>query len=258
MIRPVPILLYHRVLDEPGPFTSSPALFDAHLAWLAEQGYRSISLDDLEDRIAGRVGGGRREVVITFDDGYAELGTTAADLLRRHGFDATAFLITSRNPDETDTSGDPDAYLSWDRARELAAEGVYRFHSHTHNHEKWPLTAEEAPTLHTEIATARTVLAEKLERPVTEFDHLAWPYGRACDAWEAVADEQGVTTRYVVQRGAVTRERRTDRLPRLLTDGMSLRQFAFWMRVLSTRPGAVATNRVFGTIRQRRQGAAYR
>ena len=34
--------------------------------------------------------------------------------------------------------------------------------------------------------------------------------------------------------------------------------FARWLRLLSTRPGALAANAVFGTIRQRRQGAGYR
>ena len=256
MIRPVPILLYHRVVAQPGPFSSTPALFDAHLSWLAEHGFTTITLAQLEERIRGRIRSTGREVVITFDDGYAELGTVVAQALRHYEFTASAFLITSRNPDHDDDGGDA-TYLSWQRARALADEGLYEFHSHTHTHEKWPLTAAEAPTLAAEITTARATLGQRLERPENEFGHLAWPYGRACAPWEAEAANVGVTTQYVVQRGAVTREDVTQRLPRLLTDGMSLRQFAMWMRILSTGPGAMAVNRVFGTIRERRQGAAY-
>ncbi|MEM9615048.1 MAG: polysaccharide deacetylase family protein [Actinomycetota bacterium] len=264
MRHPVPILLYHHVSDEPLPWCSTPVLFDRHLAWLADNGYRTISLDQLRDRIEGRAEGAPREVVITFDDGYAELGGDVADSLRRHGFRAAAFLITSRNPDtegELYADGyeapDQTAYLSWQRARELADEGLFEFHSHTHSHRTWPLIADEAPVLAAEISTARSLLSDRLERPETDFDHLAWPYGRACGPWEDEARNLGVPVQYVVQRGAVTRADQIDRLPRILVDGMPLSSFSRWVRILSRRPTAIATNKVFGAIRARRQGAAY-
>lgn len=264
MRHPVPILLYHHVSDEPLPWCSTPGLFDQHLAWLADHDYRTITLAQLRDRIEGRVDPEPREVVITFDDGYAELGTHVADSLRRHGFSAAAFLITSRNPDAEGEphaadydAPDDTAYLSWERARALAAEGLFEFHSHTHSHQTWPLTAEEAPVLATEIRTARSLLSDRLDRPEADFDHLAWPYGRACAPWEDEARNLGVPMQYVVQRGAVTRADQIDRLPRILVDGMALSSFSRWLQVLSRRPTAVATNKVFGTIRARRQGAAY-
>ncbi len=264
MRHPVPILLYHHVSDEPLPFCSTPALFDQHLAWLAQEGYRTITLAELRDRIEGRAEGAPREIVITFDDGYAELGTDVAEALRRHGFCAAAFLITSRNP-EAEGEGhaadyeppDETTYLSWERARELADEGLFEFHSHTHSHQTWPLTADEAPVLAAEISTARTILSDRLGRPEATFDHLAWPYGRACAPWEDEARNLGVPVQYVVQRGAVTRPDQIDRLPRILVDGMALSSFTRWVGLLSRRPTAVAANKVFGTIRARRQGAAY-
>lgn len=259
MMRPVPVLLYHHVCREPQPFSSSPELFDRHLAWLRRHGFRSLTLDELRQRIETGDDGPEPEVVITFDDGYAELGTDVADSLRRHGFTAAAFLITSRNPDDEGSAGDDGEarYLSWEQARRLADEGIMEFHSHTHSHQKWPLTADQGPVLAEEIRTSRRLLSERLDRPPSTFDHLAWPYGRACDAWEEEARRLGVDAQYVVQRGAVTRPGQIDRLPRLLADGMSLRTFAAWMTVLSRRPGALAANRVFGTIRARREGAAY-
>ncbi len=262
--RPVPVLLYHRVTNDPDPFGSTPELFESHLRWLADAGYHTISGRELTERLqTGRCGDGR-EVVITFDDGYRELGTTVADALRRHGFTATAFLITGRNP-TTATEGvagdaDPGAsaeYLAWDRARELADEGLFEFHSHTHSHDRWPLEPDQASVLADEVTLARRTLGRHLGRDESSFDQLAWPWGRACQAWEDAAIESGATTHYVVQRGAVTRPGQTVRLPRLLVDGMGLAQFRLWLTVLSSRPGAMAVNRVFGTVRARRRGAAY-
>ncbi|MEL7155730.1 MAG: hypothetical protein AAFN30_03930 [Actinomycetota bacterium] len=51
MMRPVPVLLYHHVCREPLPYSSTPELFDQHLAWLRHRGYRSLTTDELRHRI---------------------------------------------------------------------------------------------------------------------------------------------------------------------------------------------------------------
>ena len=256
MLRPIPVLCYHRVSPDGGLFSTTPEVFAAHLAWLAGRGYTTLTAREVGAVASGRAAApAGPAVALTFDDGYADLDTAVAPALRRHGFRATSFLITDRCPAEPSPG---DEHLSWSAARRLAAEGVLEFGTHTHSHGRWELQADRAGEVADDIATSVKALAEGLGRPPEELAELAWPWGRTCDAWDDAARQLGVTTQFVVQRGAVTRPGVTTRLPRMLADGMAPGAFARWLRVLSTGPGAVAVNTVFGTIRQRRHGAGYR
>jgi len=244
------------VVPDGGPFSTTPEVFAAHLDWLAGQGYATLTASEVGAVAAGRASApAGPAVALTFDDGYADLDTVVAPALRRHGFRATSFLITDRCPAEPSPG---DEHLSWSAARRLADEGVLEFRSHTHTHHRWDLEAGRAGEVADDIAASVKALAEGLGRPPGEQTELAWPWGRTCDAWDEAARRLGLGTQFVVQRGAVTRPGVTTRLPRILVDGMAPGAFARWLRVLSTRPGALAVNAVFGTIRERRQGAGYR
>ena len=224
-------------------------VFRSHLEWLAEHGYRALTLPELEARIGGSEPESDNEVVLTFDDGYASLPDLAVPVLRDTGLTATSFLITQRVG--------KDDHLNWNQVRDLAAEGVLDFQSHSHTHQRWPLGPASADDLVNDLETSRQILLTELGAAAEELRFLAWPYGRTCDAWDSVAAELGFTTQFVVQRGAVTRPDRRFRLPRLMVDGMPLPRFARWIRTLRTTPGAHVSNRAFGTIRRLRHNPGY-
>jgi peptidoglycan/xylan/chitin deacetylase (PgdA/CDA1 family) len=244
---PLPILLYHQVKEPAEGLYTPPALFEQHLAWLAEHGYRSVRLEELEAAIATR--GGRPEgkrVLITFDDGYADLASTVAPALKRHGFTGVAFLITN-------TMG--RTHIDWNQARTLAAEGTLEFQSHSHTHKPWDAAA--AHVVRDDLATSVDLLMAELGLPRSAFRHVAWPWGRSNPGWEAAARDLGLVYQHIVQRGAVTKVGQTERLPRICVDGSSLERFRQWVTLLSSPLGARACNRVFATIRRSRHGAGY-
>lgn len=247
------MLLYHRV-DPVGAETSSAFstpldLFRAHLNWLADNDYRTLTMSELVARIDGAPPFADNEVAITFDDGYASLDWAAAPALREADLTATSFLITNRVGE--------GGYITWKQARALADEGLLEFQSHTHSHQKWELGQESFDTITAEIETSRQLLSDNLSRPIDNFDCLAWPYGRTCDEWDLAARNAGTSTHFVVQRGAVTHRNRHNRLPRLMTDGMSLGLFSRMLTALSNRAGANVFNVAFGTVRRLRRHGAY-
>lgn len=256
MMSPIPILLYHRVDRSGGPFATDPDGFARHLSWLADRGYRSLTTAELDAALADRVDPGRGRFVLTFDDGFADLDTTVAPLLRHHGFSATAFVITSQVPDHPVEGGE---HLAWSSAKALVDEGLLEVHSHSHDHLRRPTapSAETDAEVRDDLATSIEILSDRLGQRPARFTHLAWPFGHTTPAWEQVAADLGLTTQYVVQRGAVTHQGRHQRLPRLMADDYPLTAVKGWMRTLSNPVGARATNRVFGTIRQRRRGCGY-
>ena len=117
----VRVLAYHRVNDESADYvTVSANNFRAQMAYLAEHGYRTVSLFDL---IKGRTE--PKDIVITFDDGFEDNYSQAFPIMKQFGFTATHFLIV-------DQIG-ADGYLSFDQIQEMRRAG-FEFGSHTLSH----------------------------------------------------------------------------------------------------------------------------
>jgi peptidoglycan/xylan/chitin deacetylase (PgdA/CDA1 family) len=126
--------MYHRIEDPPPgadayrrDLSVSPAKFQAQLRYLAQQGYRAITLNDLALHLTVSKPLPPNPIILTFDDGYADAYTAAFPLLQEHGFVGTFFLVTSyldhRNPD----------FLSWAQVEEMHAAGM-RFEPHSYDH----------------------------------------------------------------------------------------------------------------------------
>ena len=121
---PIPVLLYHAIGGDRSPwiapFTVTPATFGRHLELIVASGRTALTVDELRTGLAGEVALPTHPVVITFDDGFAELADVAAPLLAEWQLPATVFLTTGflggRSPGG-------DRMLSWAAARELADAG---------------------------------------------------------------------------------------------------------------------------------------
>ncbi|MGA9427849.1 MAG: glycosyltransferase, partial [Terracidiphilus sp.] len=109
--RRCPVLLYHHV----GPLregtyhqlTISAKAFARQIRWLARRGYTGILPSDWLRWLRDGTGLPRKPIMITFDDGYADIAQYALPILRRYGFGATVFIVTAR------TGGTN----TWDEAR---------------------------------------------------------------------------------------------------------------------------------------------
>jgi peptidoglycan/xylan/chitin deacetylase (PgdA/CDA1 family) len=99
----VPILMYHYIRPAPSTYTDllgyrltvTPSDFTAQMDWLAASGYYPVDFNDLRAYFSGVMPLPARPVVITFDDGYADLYTAAYPILQAHKFKAVAYIVTS-------------------------------------------------------------------------------------------------------------------------------------------------------------------
>lgn len=105
LVRHAVILGYHRVTDDLDPYRLgvSPARFAEQLEVLARTA-QALALDDLAANL-GQARPPRRSIVVTFDDGYADVLHRARPLLARLGIPATVFVV----------SGALGRELWWDR-----------------------------------------------------------------------------------------------------------------------------------------------
>jgi peptidoglycan/xylan/chitin deacetylase (PgdA/CDA1 family) len=97
----VPILMYHYIRVNPEPhdrlgfnLSVAPADFSAQMNWLAGHGFQPIDMRDLRDYLLGKRPLPAKPVVITLDDGYRDLYTTAFPILKEHRFKAVAYIVT--------------------------------------------------------------------------------------------------------------------------------------------------------------------
>jgi peptidoglycan/xylan/chitin deacetylase (PgdA/CDA1 family) len=159
----IPILNYHRVDNTNNSMTVQPAEFEKQLQYLQEQGYTSITLDEVASYLHGEGELPAKPIVITFDDGYEDNQRVAVPLLRKYGFKAIIFVVS-------DYVGKP-GYLTWEKMRAVQERAI-SIGSHTMNHEK--LTTVDEQELAEQLRNSKTSLEKGLG---TSVDYIAYPYG---------------------------------------------------------------------------------
>jgi len=172
----VPILTYHS-LDDSGAVTSvAPDDFREHMHILAERGFTGISLSVLLDSWDGLGALPPRPVVITFDDGFANVLEHAAPRLSDLRFSATIFVVSGRCgltndwPNQT-----PDIprlpLLSWSELAQMATAG-FEIGAHGVTHR--PLTEIPQSEATREIVESKAAIENQLGQAVQSF---AYPFG---------------------------------------------------------------------------------
>jgi peptidoglycan/xylan/chitin deacetylase (PgdA/CDA1 family) len=197
----LPILTYHRLLKEsprvamdPKRISVSQAQFHAHLAWLARQGYKTISLDAYVQLLRGGGQPFRKTFAITFDDGYEEVLTLALPVLQKFGFTATVFAVSGQLGGTNQWDDGRARLLSAEQYRTLQKAGI-TIGAHTSGHVH--LTQANLVIAKQQITESKVLLENSLNQPVPLF---AYPYGETNSTVEAMVKEAGFTAAFATDR----------------------------------------------------------
>jgi peptidoglycan/xylan/chitin deacetylase (PgdA/CDA1 family) len=184
------VLCYHRVLPRSANsqlphYTVTPQQFREQMSLLAAEGFRSLTLDDFRAAGVGVRELPPRSILVTFDDGFADIYLNAWPIARESGITLNLFLCTGLINGEQvkglDKSGsaawanqqeaDLCRPLTWKEIRKMTDAGVgLGFHSHTHrNH--GGMTLEEI------AADARRGMAVLQSQAGIKPTAFAFPYG---------------------------------------------------------------------------------
>lgn len=184
----VPILYYHSVMREVGnELRMPPDQFEAQMAYLQDHGYQSVTLDQLYQV---KYFGGTlpaKPFVITFDDGYEDNYMTAFPVLKKYGFTATVFIVSSYINGE--------GFMSWPQLKELLANG-WEIEGHTVNHPY--LSKIDAATVLSELKGSKGQLEKGLGHSV---DFFAYPYGDFNDEVVQAVKNAGYVMAFTTERG---------------------------------------------------------
>ena len=228
----VPILLYHRFgpVASDGMTVTTP-LFESHLKYLRDNGYRVIPLRDLVDHYLGkREAPPSHSVVITVDDGHISVYSDMFPLVRRYQCPVTLFIYPS-------AISNASYAMTWGQLRELKETGFFDLQSHTFWHpnfkkDKKRLTPAEYDNL---VSAQLTKSKDKLKKELNiRVDMLAWPFGIYDDDLIHKAKAAGYAATYTMERHPANSLDNVMALPRyLMTNGNSGRT---WTTILTDSP----------------------
>jgi peptidoglycan/xylan/chitin deacetylase (PgdA/CDA1 family) len=193
----VPILCYHRLAERcESALCITTSLFEAQMRYLKDNGYRVISMAELEDFLAFRRRIPDKAVVINLDDGYRSAYEIAYPILKKKGFKAGLFIYT-------DFIGASSDALTWEQLREMTAHG-FEVGSHSLSHcdltKKLEGESEDGYTERTrrEVFLSKQIIDKKLDQNTTYF---AYPYGKHNHWILRLCEEAGYTMAFSVKRG---------------------------------------------------------
>jgi peptidoglycan/xylan/chitin deacetylase (PgdA/CDA1 family) len=194
---PIPVLLYHAVTGDPpdwiAEFTVEPHMFAAQLDAIVAAGRAPITVSTLVDGLTRRAALPPRPVVITFDDGFADLPGPTAEALVSRELPATAYLTTGAITPGGTSLLPPAPMMALRRAAGLAAYDI-EVGAHTVTHpqlDTLPITAVDR-----ELRQSKEVLEDALGRRVR---HLAYPHGYNSRAVRAAARRAGYASAVAVR-----------------------------------------------------------
>lgn len=184
----VPVLNYHKVDNYDHPLSVSPEQFDRQMAYLAQQGYHTIS----PDQLMAHLNYGRRlpdkPILITFDDGYLDNYVYAYPIMKKYGFTGIIFIITN-------LVGHDSRYLNWPQIREMKNNG-FLFGSHTLSHAALTKVSDEQ--LWRELIESRQQIKKHLGQYPKYFAYPTGAYNRKV---EKMTKQAGYAAAFTIRYG---------------------------------------------------------
>ena len=94
----VPVLMFHSLQFDPNNPDDDTRIaaetFKEQMAWLYDNGYTTLTMEQLYKGIELKTGFPQKSCVLTFDDGYDDFYTNGWPVLKQYGFHATLFMIS--------------------------------------------------------------------------------------------------------------------------------------------------------------------
>lgn len=182
----IPILMYHEVRSGPNSLYVPAERFREQMRYLAESGYRTVTMAQAEDLLRDKkipV----KTVVLTFDDGYTSFCTQAWPIMQEYGFTGTVYVCTSFIGRSN--------YLTLEQLKALQAAGA-EIGSHSCNHISLKEASYEQQVQ--EILTSKQLLEANLGLPCRSF---CYPTGTYSDITPTIVKDAGYTSAVTVAYG---------------------------------------------------------
>lgn len=213
----VPVLVYHNIVEkEESKLNDGDALttneFSEQLKYLSDNGYTTISLDELYEWKNGKIDIPEKSVVITFDDGYISFKYLAQPILQQYNFKAACFLIgniTEKNTVEYEEG--KYATIGLDEINNKSENIIYGSHTfdfHTQGIDGKPLvTQKNYDELKQDV--------KNFSNKIFEAEYLAYPYYTYTKDFVKVLEEEKYKLAFAGEEEMATKNVNNYKIPRI-------------------------------------------
>ena len=189
--KPIPVLCYHAIQNtekddsaNKKTYSVSPVNFASQIKALADNGYTSITPNELKDFYTNHITLPEKPVLITFDDGLKEQYSIGARVLEKYNFKGVFFIMT--------VTIDKQNYMSQSEIKALSDKG-HIIGCHTWDHHR--ITDYKKDDWTIQLSKPKQQLEKITQKPVTSF---AYPYGVWNHAAVDSVKKRGYATAYIV------------------------------------------------------------
>lgn len=216
----LPVIMYHSVCEKsPTDYVVTPQQLSCDLEWLRNNGFESVSAQQLINYTRGSGQLPKKPILITFDDGFYNNLSIALPLLEKYNMKAVISIVGRYTDDyaAADPHSDKYSYLTWDDISVLAASPMIEIGSHTYDmHSRTDsrngcakldteTNEEYAALLRSDIGLLRTEL--HLNCSIVPYV-FAYPFGDLCKESLPVLRDSGILMTLTCREGMnyITRE----------------------------------------------------
>ena len=221
----IPVLLYHHLVKESemndaqrrNDSVLSVEQFSEQMKYLSEHKYYTASLYELERYLSGKMILPERTVVITFDDGYRSNTKYAYPVLKKYGYQAAIFLITSMIGEKENVI----EHAGWGDLRKCG--DVFSYFSHSHNMHSLRKDGKSIFQTSDSDAITNDLLISKA---LLSASYMAYPYGQTGRAAKKALTDAGYRMAFTTVASYVTRKSDKLEIPRFtITPNIDIDKF---------------------------------
>ena len=168
----IPILLYHSISNDNSPMSLNINFFENQMKYLKNNGFQTVDFNEIDPNLKSK-----KQIIITFDDGYKDILNNALPILKKYNFKATSFFVTNLIGQNNSWDVKKKSYIKKEIMNpsdilQWISSGMH-IGSHSHNHVDLTKISEEK--LLYELEFSKKFLEDKFDNKNNIF---CYPYGK--------------------------------------------------------------------------------
>ena len=168
----IPVLLYHSISNDNSPMSLNINFFENQMNYLKNNGFQTVDFNEINPNLKSK-----KQIIITFDDGYKDILNNALPILKKYNFKATSFFVTNLIGQNNSWDVKKKSYIKKEIMNpsdilQWISSGMH-IGSHSHNHVDLTKISEEK--LLYELEFSKKFLEDKFDNKNNIF---CYPYGK--------------------------------------------------------------------------------
>ena len=168
----IPVLLYHSISNDNSPMSLNINFFENQMKYLKNNGFQTVDFNEIDPNLKSK-----KQIIITFDDGYKDILNNALPILKKYNFKATSFFVTNLIGQNNSWDVKKKSYIKKEIMNpsdilQWISSGMH-IGSHSHNHVDLTKISEEK--LLYELEFSKKFLEDKFDNKNNIF---CYPYGK--------------------------------------------------------------------------------